>query len=198
MTGPEVNRVFGYHYHTKNWGPFTSTAMVADCACQNCDCPNERRTMSGTEVTRAGRADRDRYVAHLENLYVSEHIDKEELDGLRDTVLAVRDLRSLDKALDGLPKPPEPVQPPDMSIPENFTAHYLRRMSIGLLAALLPTVLLSGERGVLASGVKAVFLIAGLSIVVVAVVNVWMRGIIWDNLGTEERLERRVRDAERQ
>jgi len=154
----------------------------------------ERRTVTGT-VTRAGREDRDRYLNHLSFLYATGHVtDKEELEGMRDAVLAVRTLAGLEAVLEGFPPPPLPPPPRDMAIPENFLPKFLLRSYIGVFTAVLPTVALSHEHGAAANVFTAFFLVLGMSITLNAVVHMWMTSVIWENMGPEERRKRRRND----
>lgn len=148
-----------------------------------------------TAVVRAGRADRDRYIEHLHGLYASGHIEKDELDGLEDMILAVRNLDSLDAALEGLPKPPPIPRPRDMGIPENFMPYYMRRVLAGIAVAVLPIVALAGLHGVFANIVTAVFCITGFWVSLMSLMNMCMYAGIWDNTGSDVRKKRRERDG---
>jgi hypothetical protein len=152
--------------------------------------------MREEEETRTSTADRERYANHLPLLFEEGRISGEELDTMTDRVLQARTITELDRVLVGLPKPAQPRQPRDYSIPGNFLPVCAVTSLIGLTVAVVPTAALAGHHSALAGVATGMALCWGIWIVIVSVIAAITGTFSWDSLGSGEKLERRRRDQQ--
>lgn len=151
----------------------------------------------GTEVTRAGDADRQRYYDRLDQLFDSGHIaSAQELTSMREEVLNARSIRSLNMVLDGMPPQPLPPQRRDMGIPRNYIPPCAAGGFLGLLIAVLPSATLTGMHGLLVNFVTTATLITGIVIFVASIATLITASICWEE-NENDKKGRRLRDSNR-
>lgn len=145
----------------------------------------------GSEITRAGDADRERYISHLNGLYASGYIDDQELEDMRTQILAARGLPGLDNLMAGFPLPAPPKRPRDWGIPRNFIPVCTGTGVLGLLTAVLPSQALLGQHGLAANLLTSFTVIVGVVAVIVSVITMAAASLMWDESESEKHARRR-------
>lgn len=153
----------------------------------------------GTEITRAGDADRQQYYDRLDELYESGHIASEqELVVMREEVSRARSFRALDMVLDGMPPPTLPPEQRriDMGIPRNYIPPCVAGGFAGLLIAVLPAATLSGAHGLTVNFVTTATMVTGIVIFVASIITMGVATYLWEE-NEGDKAGRRFRDNHR-
>ena len=139
----------------------------------------------GAEVSRAGEADRERYDAHLDELWVHGFVTKEtELDSLRDRIMRSSTLLELDRVLDGFPKPeplPHAKRARDWGVPRNYLPPTIVAATFGLLLAVMPSATFAAGHGEVWNFATALTLVVGLIITAVSLGVMVTMTVKWED-----------------
>lgn len=151
----------------------------------------------GTEITRAGDADRQRYVDHLNELVGDGYVSPVEAEALRDQIMRARSLKVLNDTLSGMPLPPMPRQRRDWGIPERWVPVTIGIGLVGALVAAVPPTALAHHHDSLSNSLSVTFIVVGIMIIVAAIVAASCAAVSWENAGTHGREQRRSADRNR-
>ncbi len=150
------------------------------------------------EITRAGNADRHKYLDHLPWLCAHGYITEDEMDEMGKLILAARDKSALEKITRGLPKPTEPLGERDWGVPHNFVPAAATAVVAGFAVAILPAVWVPAHHGPVGSFVIASTALLGVAVILLGIVVICCASATWTSQRTHEKQERLERHARRQ
>lgn len=155
--------------------------------------------MSG-EITRAGDADRQRYIDHLGTLYAEGFITEPEVESLRAKILESRSLRMLEMILDGFeqPPPPMPAHPGrDWGVPRNFVPACTAAAAAGLMVAVIPATALAHYGDTFSNVLTAFSIVLGALMIVAAIIFACAAASCWEDSDLPSRQRRMAQEKAR-